>query len=160
MSSISERFDNFLYGAALANHAHYLSENWEEDHETGVRVAAYFVGMGEHVLYAMYKVVLIVGFLFINLALAAHYGYSLATGTEEATLTNRKYRLYVGLLILGEAIPALLVDAGGIVCPPAAYRVHMILKDNITRRCFEKMGIIEHSLPPEQFQVMDYWTKV
>ncbi len=153
-------FDHFLHGAALSMHSHYLSDNWVEERFVGEQVCAYVVGMGEHALYCLYKVAALVAFIFIDLALAAHYCYKRAVGEGENSCLLSKNRLNVGLLILGEAVPALCVDAIGLVCPPAAYKIHIYLKETITRHYFEKWGLWNSTRPNEEFRVETFWGRI
>lgn len=157
--SQSTNFDHFLHGTAVSMHSHYLSDNWVEERFIGERVCAYVVGMGEHALYCLYKVAAFVAFIFIDLALAAHYCYKKAAGESEISCLQSKKRLNVGLLILGEAFPALGVDAIGLVCPPAAYKIHIYLKETITQHYFEKWGLWDSKRPKERFQVMEFWVR-
>ena len=127
------KLDNVLYGLARANHVHYLSENWDEGATLAQKVVGYPFGMGEHLLYAMWKAVAIATLILVDLGLAIHY---LVT-KDDSTLQ----RLKVGVLALNDAVMGLVVDAIGVVCPPLAYRIDALFEEMITDQWCAKLGI-------------------
>ncbi len=153
-------FDHFLYGMALANHASQLSENWDEVHSCSDKSAAYTFGIGEHVVYLLFKIVTAVAFIFIAIGLTIHYVSGLATKQDETEMTTRVVRMQLGLLVLGEALLGIFVDMIGLLSPPLAYMTHSCLKEQLTRRAFEKLGIIDHSMPSREFTASGYFSKL
>lgn len=146
-------FDYVLCGTALSMHAHYLSENWEGEEGKECELSiAYIAGIGEHALYALYKVAIFVPVLILNLCLAIQYAFK---GSDANAM-----RLKVGVLILGETIPAVCIDCLGVLCPPVAYKVHIYLKETVTRRYFNEWGLSKTDLKKEDFQVMEYWARI
>lgn len=145
---------------ALSNHASYLGGNWSEDAACAKKALAYPAGMGEHLIYVLFKVASVVTFFFVTIGLGLYCLGSMLAGTEEEALTKREVRLKVSCLIFGEGILGIGVDLAGLLCPPAAYRAHACLKEHVTRRAFEKWGIIDHDLPSEGFMALNYFSKV
>lgn len=151
--------DYFLYGMALANHSTCLRSKWESP-ACGAKVVAYLAGMGEHLCYMVCKVLTFVCFIFLNLALLVHYLSSVIQRLDEGEKMKRQIRLLVGLLVLAETVPGACVDAVGILCPPLAYEAHSCLKQQVTRRCFEKWGIVDHSMSNGEFDSLNYFSKI
>ncbi len=156
-SALVDRFDTFIFGLALTNHAHHLASNWERAKGAKESTIAYAAGMAEHLLYAAFKTVVVAGSFFANIALALHYLLGHIQSVEEEQLTQRKVRLLVGLLILGEGMLSLGVDAVGVLYPPGAYKAHVFLMEHITRRAFERLGIVDHNEPMDLFTVERFW---
>lgn len=124
--------DNFFIGMALANHANYLSQNWEGGNEsrdsvqTGVRLTlAYGAGMVEHAIYAAFKVCTIAAFFFIATGSACNYLFSKQSDIK-------LFRAKISFVIFMEAISGLVIDLAGVVCPPAAYKAHIFIKKEFT----------------------------
>ena len=156
-SALVDRFDTFSFGLALTNHASHLSPNWERAESTQKRAFAYVTGMAEHVLYVAFKAVVVVGSIFANIALALHYLLGHIQSIDEEKLTQRKVRLLIGLLISGEAMLGLGVDTVGVIYPPGAYKAHAFLMKHVTRRAFERLGIVDYTESMDIFTVEGFW---
>lgn len=157
--SAASRVDNLIYGMALTNHMTYFKPCWADGSPCG-KVFAYPLGMLEHLAYLLCKIVTAVAFILISIVLAFHYLMHFCENTSNEVATKRLIRMQVSGLVLGESLAGIFVDFVGFFCPPAGYTAHTFLRQQVTRRSFERWGIIEYSTSEEAFANINFFARI
>lgn len=154
MSSTIERF---LHTGATFLHWSYLDSHWDEHKEepnshTWVRLnLAYVAGMVGHALCAVLKVIQCVSFIFVTIGIGFQMFYyrlrELITDPHPSAVFTKnkqikKHQLYESLLVTAGSLCALGVDILGTLCPPAAYKCHAFLNDEVVLKALVNIGII------------------